>query len=199
MLLRRGRIALVDHAVVAEAAAVALGAPSPPCFDIYRSWRAREQWEIALQPRGPGFHQLYRRPPLPPPLLEPLERGIARGWERRAARDDAAARYALHRSIRAKAEPALASACTAAVRLAGGGPVKRLELAVGTEPWVSGRISPQETWLAVRVAPDWLRTVGHPRRALDGSRFVAAVEPVGLVVEWRHAGDGVWRADLSAA
>lgn len=198
VLLRRGKVVLEHHVITAEAAVVALGAPSAPCFEVYRSWRAREQWEIALQPRGPGFHQLYRRPPLPSPLLDPLERGIARSWERRAARDEGLAAYVLHRSIRAKAEPALAAAFDVAVRAVGGGPIKRLELNIGTPTDASGRITPTESTLLVRVAPDWLRTVGHPRHSLDArQRFVVAVEPDDLVVSWQASADGTWTAHLS--
>lgn len=200
VLLRRGKVVLEHHVLGAEAAAVALGAPSPPCFEVYRSWRAREQWEIALQPRGPGFHQLYRRPPLPAPLLDPLERGIARSWERRAARDEGLAAYVLHRSIRAKAEPALATAFETAVRAVGGGPIKRLELSIGVAPWVSGKITPTESTLFVRVAPDWLRTVGHPRRSLDGQqRFVAAAEPSIKVVGWQATAEGEWTSHLTGS
>ena len=199
VLLRRGKVVLVDHSIAAEAAAVALGASSPPCFDVYRSWRSREQWEIALQPRGPGFHQLYRRPPLPKPLLDPLERGIARGWERRAARGEGLAGYVLQRGIRAKADPALAAAFEHAVRRLGGGPVARLELALGSSPWVQGTITPRESSLVVRVTPDWLRRVGLPRLATHERAFVVAVEPRRLVVDWQEAGDRRWRAHLRPA
>lgn len=200
VLLRHGKVVLEHHVLASEAAVVALGAPSAPCFEVYRSWRAREQWEIALQPRGPGFHQLYRRPPLPAPLLDPLERGIARSWERRAARDEGLANYVLHRAIRAKAEPALAAAFDAAVRAVGGGPIKRLELSIGPLLEVSGRITSTESTLLVRVAPDWLRTVGHPRRALDAQqRFVVAVavEPEVRVVSWQASAEGEWTGHLA--
>ncbi len=208
VLLRRGRLALADHVLAAEAAAAALGAPPPPCFDVYRSWRAREQWEIALQPRGPGFHQLYRRPPLPKPLLDPLERGIARGWERRADRGDDLSAYVLHRALRAKAEPALSAAFTAAVRRLGGGPTTRLELQIGppspasapasASASASGTITPADSSLLVRVAPSWLRTVGHPRLATDAcGRFVVTVEPRPLAIDWQPGGDaGTWHAHL---
>ena len=194
VLLRRGKLVLADHSIAAEAAAVALGAPSTACFEVYRSWRAREQWEIALQPRGPGFHQLYRRPPLPKPLLEPLERGIARGWERRAARGEGLAGYVLQKGVLAKAEPALLSAFERAMRAFGGGPVKRFELMLGSSPWVQGTITAAESSLLVRVRPDWLRRVGLPRLAeLDGA-FVVAVEPRRLTLGWREAGEGRWSA-----
>ena len=196
VLLRRGKLVLADHSIAAEAAAVALGAASPPCFDVYRSWRAREQWEIALQPRGPGFHQLYRRPPLPKPLLDPLERGIARGWERRAARGEALASYVLQRSLRTKAEPALEDAFEHARRRLGGGPVKQLEFAVGSSPWVQGTITAAESSLLVRVTPDWLRRVGLPRLATFEHAFVVSVEPRRLVIDWREAGAGRWSAHL---
>jgi hypothetical protein len=205
VLLRRGRLVLVDHALAAEAAAVALGAPSPPCFEVYRSWRSREQWEIALQPRGPGFHQLYRRPPLPPPLAGALEQGMARGWERRAERDDPLARYVLHKAIRAKAEPALEAAFASALRRRAGGEVaddhrrRRLELTIGPIPSVSGWIGDDGASLLVRVAPDWLRTVGQPRLATGASPramgFVVAVQPRRLELGWRDEGDR-WRAVL---
>ena len=196
MVLRRGKVVLVHHSIAAEAAAVALGASSPACFDVYRSWRSREQWEVALQPRGPGFHQLYRRPPLPKPLLEPLERGIARGWERRAARGEALAGYVLQRSIRAKAEPPLEAAFGHAVRRYGGGPVKTFELAIGSSPWVQGAITASESSLLVRVTPDWFRRVGLPRLSSHDDAFVVAVEPRRLVVDWREAGEGRWSAYL---
>lgn len=199
VLLRRGKVVLADHSIAAEAAAVALGATSPPCFDVYRSWRSREQWEIALQPRGPGFHQLYRRPPLPKPLLDPLERGIARGWERRAARGEGLAAYVLQRSARAKATPPLESALEQAVRRLGGGPIKRFELTFGSSPWVQGTITSTESSLLVRLTPDWLRRVGLPRMATFEGRFVVAVEPRRLVVDWREAGDGRWTAHLVQA
>ena len=199
VLLRRGQVVLVDHSIAAEAAAVALGAPSPACFEVYRSWRSREQWEIALQPRGPGFHQLYRRPPLPRPLVDPLERGIARGWERRAARGEALAGYVLQRSIRAKAQPALETAFGHAVRRLGGGPIKQFELAIGSSPWVQGTITGAESSLLVRVTPDWLRRVGLPRLATHDRCFVVAVAPKRLVVDWREAGEGRWSAHLLAA
>ena len=197
---RRGGLVLVHHSLTAEAAAVALGAPTNACFDVYRSWRAREQWEIALQPRGPGFHQLYRRPPLPKPLLEPLERGIARGWERRSTRGEGLASYVLQRAIRAKAEPALESAFSTAVRRFDGGPVERLELLLGTAPEARGTIAPHGSWLVVRVTPDWLRNIGLVRRATTFDReFVAAVAPQRLVVGWREDGPpGTWRAELQA-
>ncbi|HUP86109.1 MAG TPA: hypothetical protein VM143_10625 [Acidimicrobiales bacterium] len=203
VLLRRGKVVLEDHSIAAEAAAVALGAPAPACFEVYRSWRLREQWEIALQPRGPGFHQLYRRPPLPRQLVDPLERGIVRGWERRAARGEGLAAYVLQRGVRAKAEPAMAAAFDAAVRALGGGPTKRLELALGSSPWVSGTITPTESSLLVRVTPDWLRRVGLPRLATAshdvGLRaFVVAVVPRRLVVAWRPAGEQRWTAHLAA-
>ena len=199
VLLRRGKVVLVDHSIAAEAAAVALGAPSPACFDVYRSWRSREQWEIALQPRGPGFHQLYRRPPLPKPLHDPLERGIARGWERRSARGEGLAAYVLHRAVRAKAEPALSTTFEHAVRRLGGGPIKRLELAIGSSVWVQGTISPSESALVVRVTPDWLRRVGLPRLATHERSFVVAVEPRRLVVDWRDADEDRWTAHLVPA
>ena len=195
--LRRGSLVLVDHSLPAEAAAVALGAPTNACFEVYRSWRSRQQWEIALQPRGPGFHQLYRRPPLPKPLLEPLERGVARGWERRAARGEGLAGYALQRAIRAKAEPALESSFDRAVRRLDGGRIERLELLVGTTPEARGSIAPQGCSLVVRVTPDWLRTVGLTRRSLIGREFAVSVDPV-RVVEWRPAErPGTWRAELA--
>jgi hypothetical protein len=193
----RGSIVLADHSLAAEAAAVALGAPAPACFDVYRSWRAREQWEIALQPRGPGFHQLYRRPPLPKPLQEPLERGIARGWERRAARGEGLAGYVQQRAVRANAEPALESAFSAAVRRLGGGRVQRLELTIGTSPAARGVISAAGCWLEVRVTPEWLRDIGLARRATLDREFVAALDPV-QVVTWREdAAAGTWRAELA--
>ena len=195
---RRGSIVLVDHSIGAEAAAVALGAPAPACFDVYRSWRSREQWEIALQPRGPGFHQLYRRPPLPKPLLEPLERGIARGWERRAARGEGLAGYVLQRAMRAKAEPALESSFSTAVRRRNGGPVQRLELTIGPTPEARGTIDPRGSWLVVRVTPDWLRGVGLARRAVVDREFVVSLTPSRTVVAWREDGPpGTWRAELA--
>jgi hypothetical protein len=194
---RRGSLVLVHHSLAAEAAAVALGAPAPACFDVYRSWRSREQWEIALQPRGPGFHQLYRRPPLPKPLLEPLERGIARGWERRAARGEGLAGYVLQRAVRAKAEPALESAFTSAVRRLDGGPIQRLELALGSSPEARGMIDARGSWLVVRVTPEWLREVGLARRSTFRREFVVALDPV-RVVTWREEGTaGMWRAELA--
>jgi hypothetical protein len=194
---RRGSIVLVDHSMTAEAAAVALGAPTNACFEVYRSWRSREQWEIALQPRGPGFHQLYRRPPLPKPLLEPLERGIARGWERRAARGEGLAGYVLQRAVRAKAEPSLESSFSHAVRRRDGGPIQRLELAIGPTPEARGTIDPNGSWLTVRVTPDWLRTIGLARRAVVEREFVVSLSPVRLVVGWRADGPlGTWRAEL---
>jgi hypothetical protein len=198
VLLRRGKLVLADHTLAAEAAAVALGAPSPPCFEVYRSWRLREQWEIALQPRGPGFHQLYRRPPLPAGLGNQLERGIVRGWERRAGRGEAVATYALQRSLRAKAEPALADAFRAAVRRFDGGPTKRLELTIGTTPWVQGEIGPVNSSLLVRVEPSWLRTVGLPRLAAGpaGMDFVLAVWPRRLRLDWEVDGE-VMRARVT--
>jgi hypothetical protein len=199
VLLRRGKLVLADHSIAAEAAAVALGAASPPCFEVYRSWRSREQWEIALQPRGPGFHQLYRRPPLPKPLLDPLELGIARGWERRAARGEALASYVLQKGLRAKAEPVLERAFGAAVRRFGGGPVKRLELTIGSSPWVQGSITPAESSLLVRVTPDWLRRVGLPRLAEHEGDFVVSVAPRRVVVAWRPSGEGRWSAHLQHA
>lgn len=193
VLLRRGKVVLADHVIAAEAVATALGASSPPCFEVYRSWRLREQWEIALQPRGPGFHQLYRRPPLPAGLVPALERGIVRGWERRADRGDGIAGYALQRALRAKAEPALAEAFRAAVLRHDGGPTKRLELSIGPTPWVSGKITTINSSLLVRVEPDWLRTVGLPRCSTSPSGgFVLAVEPERLVLAWeRRVGGGV--------
>jgi hypothetical protein len=196
VLLRRGKVVLVDHSIPAEAAAVALGSPSPPCFEVYRSWRSRETWERALQPRGPGFHQLYRRPPLPKPLLDPLERGVARAWERRAARGEGLAGYALHRAVIAKAQPPLEAAFAHAVRKRRGGPVKRFELLLGSTPWVQGTITTAESSLLVRVTPDWLRRVGLPRLATNSERFVVAVDPRTLVVDWREAGDDRWTAHL---
>ena len=186
VLLRRGKLVLADHTMAAEAVAVALGATAPPCFDVVRSWRSREQWEIALQPRGPGFHQLYRRPPLPAALAPSLERGIVRGWERRAARGEAVAGYALQRALRAKAEPVLAAAFRHAVLERDGGPTKRLELTIGTTPWVFGEITPANSSLLVRVEPDWLRRVGLPRLGAgeSGHDFVLAVEPKRLVLDW---------------
>lgn len=199
VLLRRGKLVLADHSIAAEASAIALGATSPPCFEVYRSWRAREQWETALQPRGPGFHQLYRRPPLPKALLGPLERGVARGWERRAARGEGLAGYALQKALRAKADPALAKAFDVDVRRFAGGPIARLELAIGSTPWVQGTITPAESSLLVRVTPDWLRRVGLPRLATFEQAFVVAVEPRRLVVDWRAAGERRWHAVLRAA
>jgi hypothetical protein len=194
-------LVLADHVLGAEAAAVALGAPSTPCFDVYRSWRLREQWEIALAPRGPGFHQLYRRPPLPPVLALPLERGFARAWERRAARGDELTAYLLHQAIRIKAEPALATAMSAAVRRFAGGRLERLDLEIRSgPPGVSGSITATKSDLVVEIAPEWLRTVGQPRLALDAqSRFVVATEPSPLAVEWESAGDNAWTPTLAAA
>ena len=198
MRFRRGGLVLVDHSITAEAAAAALGAPTTACFDVYRSWRAREQWEIALQPRGPGFHQLYRRPPLPKPLLEPLERGIARGWERRAARGEGLASYVLQRAVRAKAEAALESSFLGAVRRFDGGPVERLELLLGPAPEARGTIAPQGSWLVVRVTPDWLRNVGLARGSVVEREFVVSVAPTRRVVAWREDGPpGTWRAELA--
>jgi hypothetical protein len=189
---------LADHSLAAEAAAVALGAPAPACFDVYRSWRAREQWEIALQPRGPGFHQLYRRPPLPKPLLEPLERGIARGWERRAGRGEGLAGYVLQRAVRAKAEPALESAFSSAVRRLGGGRIQRLELTIGPSVEARGVIGADGSWLEVRVTPEWLRDIGLARRATLGRAFVVALDPVPRVGGCPRDGDaGPGRAELA--
>lgn len=199
VLLRRGKLVLEHHAIAAEAAAVALGAPSTECFEIYRSWRLRRQWETALQPRGPGFHQLYRRPPLPKPLSDPLERGIIRSWERRAARGDDEVAEILQRAAWAKAEPALAASFTDAVARFNGGPPKRLELTIADSPHATGRITPAESSLVVSVERNWLRTVGLPRQALDGDcRFVAAAEPR-LVVDWHPEGEAdekAWTARL---
>ncbi len=185
--LRRGKLVLVDHVLASEAVTAALGGGTTPCFDVYRSWRAREQWEVALQPRGPGFHQLYRRPPLPAGLGSALERGIVRGRERRSGRGEAVAGYALERSLRAKAEPALADAFRAAVRHHDGGPTRRLELTIGPTPWASGDITGTNSSLLVRVEPDWLRTVGLPRLAAgpSGHDFVLAVRPARLVLGWK--------------
>jgi hypothetical protein len=198
VLLRRGKLVLADHTLAAEAAAVALGASSPPCFEVYRSWRARELWEIALQPRGPGFHQLYRRPPLPAGLGNPLERGVVRGWERRSARGEAAAAYALQRALRAKAEPVLADAFKAAVRAHDGGPTRRLELTIGATPWVQGTIDGTNSALIVRVEPSWLRLVGLPRQAAGpaGTDFVLAVAPRRLVLGWEPLHGGGVRARI---
>lgn len=192
VLLRRGKLVLADHAIAAEAVVAALGASTPACFDVYRSWRLREQWEIALQPRGPGFHQLYRRPPLPAGLAPALERGIVRGWERRAGRHEPVAGYALQRALRAKAEPVLAAAFRHAVLEREGGPTKRLELSIGPTPWVQGEITATNSSLLVRVGPDWLRTVGLPRlgAGASGHDFVVAVEPRPIVVDWQPRGDG---------
>ncbi|HVF32066.1 MAG TPA: hypothetical protein VM933_03415 [Acidimicrobiales bacterium] len=197
VLLRRGKVVLADHLIAAEAVVVALGASPPPCVDVLRSWRSREQWEIALQPRGPGFHQLYRRPPLPAALAPALERGVVRGWERRAARGEAAAGYALQRALRAKAEPVLAAAFRRAVLARDGGPTKRLELAIGPTPWVSGEITATNSSLLVRVEADWLRRVGLPRLGAgpSGHDFVLAVEPRRLVLDWQPH-DGGFRARL---
>ena len=194
ILLRRGKVVLADHVIAAEAVAMSLGASPPACFDVYRSWRSREQWEIALQPRGPGFHQLYRRPPLPAALAPALERGIVRGWERRAARGEGLAGYALQRSLRAKAEPLLADAFRHAVRYHDGGPTKRLELTIGATPLVSGEITSINSSLLVRVEPDWLRRVGLPRLGAgpSGHDFVLAVSPQLLVLDWQpRPGGGV--------
>lgn len=202
VLLCRGKIVLADHSLAAEAVAAALGAAPPACFEVYRSWRAREQWEIALEPRGPGLHQLYRRPPLPAGLATPLERGVARGWERRAARGDRAAEDTLERAVRAKAEPKLAAAFAAAVRRFGGGPIERLELSVGAGPWVWGEITPTSSSLVLRVAPDWLRTVGLAwgRAGPEGDAFLAAARPCPVALEWRsRAGGTGWSARLVAA
>lgn len=189
VLLRRGKLVLEHHAIAAEAAAVALGAPSTECFEIYRSWRLRRQWETALQPRGPGFHQLYRRPPLPKPLADPLERGIIRSWERRAARGEDEVAEILQRAAWAKAEPALAASLSHAIARFEGGPPKRLELRIADLPEVTGAITPSESSLVVCVGRDWLRTVGLPRQALDGDcRFVVAAEPR-LVVDWHPQGE----------
>lgn len=197
VLLRRGKVVLADHVLTAEVVAIALGAPAPACFEVYRSWRAREQWEIALQPRGPGFHQLYRRPPLPAALAPALELGIVRGWERRAARGDPAAGYCLQRAIRAKAEPALADAFRTAVLERDGGPTKRLELTIGASPSVEGEISATSSSLLVRVTHDWLRTVGLPRRAIGAgpTDFVVATAPR-LVIDWHPRPDGGFTARL---
>ncbi len=199
VLLRRGKVVLAEHAIAAEAVAAAFGAPSTPCFDVYRSWRSREQWEIALQPRGPGFHQLYRRPPLPAGLGPALERGVVRGWERRAERGDAIASYALQRALRAKAEPVLAAAFHAAVRRFGGGPTKRLELSIGAIPSASGEITDLNSSLLVRVEPDWLRTVGLPRLG-DGGQptgFVVALRPQPVTLDWQpRSGGAGWTARL---
>ena len=192
VLLRRGKLVLADHVLAAEAVVAALGATPPACFDVYRSWRLREQWEIALQPRGPGFHQLYRRPPLPAGLAPALERGIVRGWERRAERDEPAAGYALQKALRAKAEPVLAAAFRRAVLERDGGPTKRLELSIGSTPWVQGEITTTNSSLLVRVEPSWLRTVGLPRfgAGASGHDFVLAVEPRPLVLDWQPRGEG---------
>lgn len=199
MTLRRGRLVLHDHVVAAEAAVVALGAAPSPCFDVLRSWRARTLWEMALQPRGPGLHQLYRRPPLPAPLAPAMERGIARGWERRASRGDVAAREMVEQAARGKAEPALSEAVRQARRRLRGGPLVRLEVSFGNDLWVSGHLSERETSLAVRVRHDWYRTVGHPRRALYEEHFVVAQEPERLVVAWRQSSDHGWSPYLEVA
>lgn len=199
VLLRRGKLVLAHHAIAAEAAAVALGAPSTECFEIYRSWRLRRQWETALQPRGPGFHQLYRRPPLPTPLADPLERGIIRSWERRAARGDDEVGEILQRGAWAKADPALAASFSHAIASFNGGPPKRLELRIAEAPEVTGTITASESSLVVSVERDWLRTIGLPRQALDGDcRFVVVAEPR-LVVDWHPEGEAdeqVWTARL---
>jgi len=197
VLLRRGKVVLADHVLAAEVVAVALGAPAPACLEVYRSWRAREQWEIALQPRGPGFHQLYRRPPLPAALAPALEIGIVRGWERRSERGEPTAGYCLQRATRAKAEPVLADAFRAAVLERDGGPTKRLELAIGPAPSVEGEITSTSSSLVVRVTPDWLRTVGLPRLSIGAvaTDFVVSVDPR-TVVDWHPRPDGGFAARL---
>lgn len=197
VLLRRGKVVLADHVLTAEVVAIALGAPAPACVEVYRSWRAREQWEIALQPRGPGFHQLYRRPPLPAALAPVLELGIVRGWERRSERGEPAAAHCLQRAIRAKAEPVLAEAFRTAVLERDGGPTRRLELTIGASPSVEGEITPTSSSLVLRLPPDWLRTVGLPRRSIGAGAtdFVVAIDPR-TVVDWHPRPDGGFTARL---
>lgn len=188
VLFRRGKLVLVDHDVAAEATVAALGGTPPPCFDVFRSWRARDAWQRALEPRGPGFHQLYRRPPLPPELQLPLEAGIVRGWERRRARGDRRADAMLTTVVRNRGEAALA----AAVRKVTGSPIERCSVEIGTAPSASGRITPSLASVSVRVAPDWWRTVGLPGLALDEhGHFVVAVRPK-RVLHWEERSAGRW-------
>jgi hypothetical protein len=94
----------------------------------------------------------------------------------------------------------LATAFDTAVRRLGGGPTKRLELTIGSTPWVSGTISRAESSLIVRIEPDWLRRVGLPRLAnTDDRGFVVAVEPRRVVVGWRPSAGGRWTAELVEA
>jgi hypothetical protein len=189
VLFRRGNLVLVDHDVAAEATVAALGGTPPPCFDVFRSWRARDAWERALEPRGPGFHQLYRRPPLPAPLQLPLEAGIVRGWERRRARGDRHAGAMLTTAVHTKGEAALA----AALRKVARGRVERCAVEIGASPSATGRITSTSTTVTVRVTDDWWRTVGLPGAALDEhGRFVLAVRPKKLVLDWQERSPGRW-------
>jgi hypothetical protein len=193
-------VVLLDHSAAAEAALVALGGAPSPCFEVLRSWRARAAWERALEPRGPGFHQLYRRPPLPRPLAGPLELGIARGWERRAARGERGAMRLLETATRGRAEPALRTALASALQRAGalGARVDRCEVLVTTlsAPDVTGRISAKEAAVTVRVTTDWYRSVGAPRAALDvDGRFVVARSGrAAEVLVWEERSPGRWSA-----
>jgi hypothetical protein len=188
ILFRRGKLVLVDHNVAAEATVAALGGTPPPCFDVFRSWRARDAWERALEPRGPGFHQLYRRPPLPPELQLPLEAGIVRGWERRRARGDRQAEAMLTTAVRNRGEAALASALRQVMRT----PVERCSVEIGATPHATGLMTTASTSVTVRVAADWWRTVGLPGLALDEhGRFVVALRPK-RVLEWHERSPGRW-------
>jgi hypothetical protein len=188
VLFRRGNLVLVDHHVAAEATIAALGGAPPPCFDVFRSWRARDAWERALEPRGPGFHQLYRRPPLPGPLQLPLEAGIVRGWERRRARGDRHADAMLTTAVRTKGEAALAAALRKRTR----GPIERCSVEIGATATATGRMTPASTTITVRVRDDWWRTVGLPGLALDEhDRFVLALRP-NRVLDWQERSPGRW-------
>jgi len=204
VLLRRGRIVLVDHVVDAELAVAALGGSPPPCVDVLRSWRSREAWERALEPRGPGFHQLYRRPPLPRALTPALELGVARGWERRAARGDREAARLLDAAIRSRGEGAARAALASAMVAAGcdRARVERCEV-VRTElprPSVLGRIDEHDAALTIRVTADWYRTVGYGRRALteDGTFVVRRDRSQVTVLTWQRRGPGSVVAVLEA-
>jgi len=204
--LHRGQLVLVDHVIAAEAAVMAFGGKPPPCFEVLRSWRARSAWERALEPRGPGFHQLYRRPPLPPELQLPLECGVIRSWERRRARGDRDATRAIDTAITTQAATALAAALRLALLQAGGGPVERCTIEVARAgaapsrpPSVSGFMTRASTSVTVRLQDDWWRTVGRPGLTDGAGRFVAACHPEPLVVDWRERSPGRWAPQLVVA
>jgi hypothetical protein len=161
---RRGKLVLEDHDVSAELAAIALGAPVPPCVELLRAWRNRVLWRVATTPDPPGFVRNRATVVMPHDLMTVRQLGVARSWQRAAARhpdgDDA---EQLYRFLRKRALASVLAAAAHAQSHFGGGRVSSVEVRLlgdeSEKDQIVGRVDKRQTVLVVALSPAWLHEV----------------------------------------